>query len=133
MSLRLDLLALLAAVACLSVLVHLWTDRCPAAFPAWLNRKSRWWYGFFFCRSCLIFKLSFVAALFVRPLMLVMKAEYPAWSAVEFILNFTVIYFSAIAVGGLVFDQALKNIYYESVRYLKLVEDSQTKKGGEHA
>lgn len=126
---KVDWITLLFLSSVITVVANLWVfDRRPMKFSAWLHKKSHWWYAFCFCYPCVIFKLSAVAATYVRPVMFLDIAPYPVWTAAELVFNFIAFYFSSICISGLIFGQAMKNIYYESTRFYKLFTD--TIKGG---
>lgn len=89
---------------------------------SWFQASHRLWYRFFFCRFCFIGKLAMVLAIWIRPVMFVEAAPYPIWTLAEWLINWLVLNFVALALDGIILQNALSVIYDRQKKEYELVE-----------
>ena len=69
-------------------------------FEKYLMNTNLFWHKFFFCRFCMIGKLSMILAVFNRPVMFLLPVNYWTWTLCEWFINFLVINWLAVFLDG---------------------------------
>lgn len=95
--LKVDWTTLILLSVLISMITEYWIGQSLFAWlETWIAKRSAWWHTFFFCRFCIVGKLSMLCVMFIRPVMFLKIMPYPVWTIVEWGINWLCLNFIAL-------------------------------------